>query len=109
MGGAAKISPRVSSTCAENAIVSLQIIQVCKAMGVVANISPRVSSTCAENANLSFRIIYIIPSRLIYMAIDKPSFVPSVSCRTTNSYLPNDMHAADNISHAENLQSNDCR
>jgi hypothetical protein len=46
---AAKISPRVSSTCAQNAILSVLIIRECKAMGDAANISPRVPSTCTQN------------------------------------------------------------
>jgi len=109
MGDAAKISSRVPSTSAQNAILSLLIIRDCKAMGDAAKISPRVPSTCAQNAILSLLIIHIIPSRQIYVAIDNPLFVPSVSCLTTSSYLWNDVRAADNISHAENLQSNCCR
>ena len=109
MGDAAKISPHVPSTCAQNAILSLIIIRDCKAMGDAAKISPRVPSTCAQNAILSLLIIHIIPSRQIYVAIDNPSFVPSVSCPTTSSYVWNEVRAADNISHAENLQSNGCR
>ena len=109
MGDAEKISPRVPSTCAQNAILSLLIMRDCKAMGDAAKISPRVPSTCAQNAILSVLIIHIIPSRQIYVAIDNPSFVPSVSCLTTICYLWNDVRAADNISHAENLQSNGCR
>jgi hypothetical protein len=109
MGDAAKISPRVPSTCEENAILSLLIIKDCKAMGDVGNISPHVPSTCAQNAILSLLIIHIIPRRQIYVAIDNSSFVPSISCLTTSSYFWNDMRAADNISHAENLQSNGCR
>jgi len=105
MGDAAKISPRVPSTCAQNAILSLLIIQDCKAMGDGGNISPRVPSTCAQNAILSLLIIHITPRRQIYVAIDNPSFVPSVSCLTTSSYLWNDERAADNISHAENLKT----
>jgi len=79
------------------------------AMGDAANISPRVPSTCAQNAILSLLIIHIIPSRQIYVAIDNPSLVPSVSWLTTSSYLWNYVRAADNISYAENLQSNGCR
>jgi len=109
MGDAAKISPRVPSSCAQNAILSLLIIQYCKAMGDAAKISPRVPSTCAQNAIFSLLIIHIIPSHQIYVAIDNPSLVPSVSCLTTSSYLWNDVHAADNTSHTENLQSNGCR
>jgi hypothetical protein len=108
MGNAAKISPRVPSTCAQNAILSLLIKRECKAMGDAAKIFPRVPSTCTQNGILSLLIIHIIPSRRIYVAIDNPSLVPSVSCLTTSSYLWNDVCAADNISHAENLQSNGC-
>ena len=53
MGDAAKISPRVPSTCAQNAFLSLLIIQDCKAMGDAVKTSPRVPSTCAQNAILS--------------------------------------------------------
>jgi hypothetical protein len=109
MGDAAKISPRVPSTCAQNAILYLLIIRECKAMGEAGNIAPRVPSTCAHNAILSLLIIHIIPRRQSYVAIDNPSFIPSVSCLTTRSYLWNDVHAADNISHAEILQCNGCR
>jgi hypothetical protein len=78
-------------------------------MGDAGNISPRVSSTCAQNAILSLLIINIIPHRQIYVAIDNPSSIPSISCVTTRSYLWNDVRAADNISHAENMQSNGCQ
>jgi len=81
----------------------------CNAMGDVVKISPRVPSTCAQNAILSLLIIHIIPSRQIYVAIDNWWLVPSVSCLTTGSYLWNYVRAADNVSHAENLQSNGCR
>jgi len=75
-------------------------------MGDAAKISPRVPSSCGQNAILSLLIIHIIRSRKIYVAIDNPSFVPSVSCLTISSYLWNDVTAADNISKAENVQSN---
>ena len=101
MGDAAKISPRVRSSCAQNAILSLLIIGI--GMGDAAKFSPRVPSSCAQNAILSLRIIHIIPSGQIYVAINNPSLVPSISCRTTSSYLSNDVCAADNISHRENL------
>jgi len=65
MGDAAKISPRVPSTCAQHAILSLLIIRDCKAMGDAAKISACVPSTCAQNAILSLLIIHIIPSRQI--------------------------------------------
>jgi hypothetical protein len=108
MGDAVKISPRIPSTCAQNAILSLLNIQDCKVMGDTGNISPRVPSTCAQNAILSLLIIHIIPHRQIYVAIDNPLFVPSVSCLTTSSYLWNGVRSADNISHAENLKRNGC-
>jgi len=81
----------------------------CNAMGDVAKISPRVPSNCAQNAILSLSIIHIIPSRQIYVAIDNPSRVPAISCLTTSSYLWNYVRIADDVSHAENLQSNGCR
>jgi hypothetical protein len=109
MGDGAKISPRVPSTCAQNAILSLLIMRDCKMMGDTVNIAPWVPSTCGQNAILSLRIIRIIPSRQIYVAIDNPSFVLSVSCLTSSSYLWNDVRAADNISHTDNMQSNGCR
>jgi hypothetical protein len=74
-------------------------------MGDPAKISPSVLSTCERNAILSFLIIHSIPRRKINVAIDNPSIVPSVSCLTTSSYLWIYVGAADDISHAENLQS----
>ena len=81
----------------------------CNAMGDAAKTTPRVPSTCAQNAILSLLIIRMIPSRQIYVAIDNPSVVPSVSCLTTSNYLWNYVRAADDVCHAENLQSNGCR
>jgi len=109
MGKAAKISPRGTSSCAQNAILSLLIIRDCKAIGDAAKISPRVPSTCTQNAILSLLIIQIIPSCQIYVAVDNLSLVPSVSCLTTSSYLWDGVRAANSISHPENLQSNSCR
>jgi len=63
----------------------------------------------AHKMQFSLLIMHIIPSRQIYMDVDNPSLVPSVSCLTTSSYLWNYVHAAGNISHTENLQSNGCR
>jgi hypothetical protein len=57
MGDAARISPRVTSTCGQNAIRSLLIIGDCKAMSDAAKISPRVPSTRVQNAILSLLII----------------------------------------------------
>jgi hypothetical protein len=106
MGVATTISPRVPSTCAQDAILSLLIIRDCKVIGKTGNISPCIPSTCAQNAILALPIIHIIPSHQIHVAIDNPSFVPSVSCLTTGSYLLNDVRAADNISHTDHLQRN---
>jgi len=78
-------------------------------MGDPANTSVRDSSTCTHNAILSLLIIHIIRSCLIYAVIDNPSLVLSVSSLTTSSYLRNSVHAADDVSHTENLQSNGCR
>jgi hypothetical protein len=104
MGDAAKISPRVPSTSAQNAIPSILIIRDCKAMGDAGKISPRVPSTCAQNATLSLLLIHIIPSHQIYVASDNPSLVPSVSCLTTSSYHWNYVRAADDVS-----QVNTCK
>jgi len=109
MSDAAKISPRVPSTCPQNAILLLLIIRDCKGMGDTGNISPCVPSTCAQNAIVSLLIMHIIPRRQIDVAIDNPSFFPFVSCLTTSSYLWNDMCAANNISHVQNLQTNGWR
>jgi hypothetical protein len=78
-------------------------------MGDTVKTSPRVPSICMQNAIHSLLIIHIIPSRQIYVAIDNPLLIPSVTCLTTSSYLWNYVHAADDVSHAENLQSNCCR
>jgi len=78
------------------------------AMGDAAKISLRVSSTGTQNAILSSLIIHIIPSHQINVAIDNPSLVPSGSCLTTSSYVWNSVRTADNVSQAENLQSNGC-
>jgi hypothetical protein len=77
-------------------------------MGDAATISPRIPSTCMQNAILSLQIIHIIPSCQIYVAIDNPLLVLSVSCLTTSRYLWNYVRAADDVSHAENLQCNSC-
>jgi len=88
---------------------SMRLHRHCNMIGDTARISPRVPSTCAQHAILSILIIHIIPSCQIYVAIDNPSLVPSISCLTTSSNLWNYACAAENVSHAENWQSNDCR
>jgi len=70
--------------------------------GDAGKTTPRVPSTCVQNAVLFLIIIHIIPSRRIYVAIDIPSLIPSISCRTTNGYHWNYVHAADDVSHTEN-------
>ena len=80
----------------------------CNARCDTAKITPRVPSPCAHNAIFSLLIIHIIPSRRFYVAINNPSLIPSVSCLSNSSYLWNDVHTADDVSHAENLQSNGC-
>ena len=81
----------------------------CNAMGDAAQTSPRFPSTWADIAILSLLIIHMITSRQIYVAIDNRSLVLSVSCLTTRSYLWNYVHAADDVSHCENLQRNSRR
>jgi len=105
MGKAAKNSPRVPSTCAQNEILSLLIIRDCEAMRDSSKISFRVPCTFAQNAILSFQIIHIIPSREIYIAVDNRSLVPSVCCLTSSSYLWNYIRTAYDVSHAENFQT----
>jgi len=75
----------------------------CNAMGDIVKISPHIPSTSAQNAIVALLIIYIIPSRKIYVAIDNPSHIPSVSCLTATSYLWNYVRAANDASQAENL------
>jgi len=75
-------------------------------MGDAAIITPRFPSTCAQNSIVPLLIIHIIPSPQIYLAIENPLLVPSVTCLATVNYLWNYVRAADNISHADNLQSN---
>jgi len=43
------------------------------------------------------------------VAIDNPSLVASVSCRTTRFCLRNNVHTAETIPHVEILQSNGCQ
>jgi len=80
----------------------------CNAMGDAVAVSPRVSTTCTPNAILSLIIIHMIRSCQICVSIDNPSHVLSISCLTTSSYLWNDVGAAYNVSHAENMQNNGC-
>jgi hypothetical protein len=76
---------------------------ICIAMRWVTlrKISPRVHSTCAQNAILSLLTVHIIPSRQIYVPVDNPSLILSVSYLTTSSGLWNYVHPASNVSHNE--------
>jgi hypothetical protein len=77
----------------------------CNSIGDLANISPRIPSTCASHGILTLLIIHIFPCYQMYMAIDNPLLVSSVSCLTTNSYLCNSIRGADNISHTETAKA----
>ena len=81
----------------------------CNGIGDAVKISPRIPSTCVQNAIHLVIIIHIIPSRQIYVDINNSLFIPSVSCLTTCSYVFNYLRAANNVSHAENLQSTGCQ
>jgi hypothetical protein len=81
----------------------------CNAMDNAVRHCPCVLTTCTQNAILPLLIIHIIQNCQVYVAIHNPSLVPSSYRLTTSSYLWNYVRAADNISHAENLQTNCCR
>jgi len=76
-----------------------RLLRDCNVMGDAAKTSHPVPSTWAQNAIFSVPNIHIIPSHQIYVAIDNPSLVPSVSCLTMSSYLWNHVRTADDISH----------
>jgi hypothetical protein len=80
----------------------------CNALGDAVKTSPRIPSIFAQNAIPSFQIIHIIRSHQMYVAIDNPLFIPSFSCLTTSSDLWNHVDTADDVSHAEMVQSNYC-
>ena len=77
-------------------------------MGDAVKSLPRIPSPCVQNAILALIIILIIPSRQIYVAIDNPSLVLSVSCLATSSYRWDYVRTADDVIHTENLQRNGC-
>ena len=60
-------------------------------------------------AFVSSLIIEIIPSSHIYRAINHPSLVPTVSCLTPSWIIWYYVCAADDVSHAEHLQSECCQ
>jgi hypothetical protein len=70
--------------------------------------SPYVPSTCVQNGMLYLQFKHIISSRQIYVAIDNPLLVLTVSCLTTSSYIWHSLHTANDITHAEDLQRNCC-
>lgn len=84
-------------------IICLQLD--CNGMGDAANVSPCIPSTCMQSAILSVLNIHITPSRQLYVAINNFLLILSVACLTASIYSWNNMGAADDVSHAENLQS----
>ena len=78
-------------------------------MGNAAIISHCVPSSCVYNAMLSTQTFQVIPSRQMYVAIDNPSLIPSFRCLTTSTYWANYLCTAGDVSHVEQLQSNDCQ
>ena len=90
-------------------LLGVHLHQDCNAMGHTAKISPCVPSACAQSAILCLLIIHSIPSCQIYVAIDNPLLVSSISWLTTSSYFWNYVCPADIVLHAENLQSNGCQ
>jgi len=79
--------------------LGMRLHQDCNALGDAAKTSPHVPSTCVQNATLSLLIVHIIPSHQMYVAIDNPSLVPSISCFATSRYLWNYVRASDNVYH----------
>jgi len=89
--------------------LGMRLNRDCNGMGDAAKISPRIPSPCTQNAILPWLFINIIPSCQIYVAIDNPSLVPSVSSLTTGNYLCIYVRGADHVFHAGNLQSSGCQ
>jgi len=89
--------------------LGMRLHRDCNVMGDAAKTCPRIPFTCAQNAILSLLSICIIPSRQMYVAIDNPSLILSISSLTTSSYRWNYVSAADNVSYAENWQSTCCQ
>jgi hypothetical protein len=87
---------------------STSLLPLCNTMANTARLFPRVPSTHAQNAILSLRIIHIIPSRQIYVAIDNPTLIPSISRFTTICFPQNYASGANNVSHVENMPHNSC-
>jgi len=83
-------------------------IGIWNVMGDAAESSPHVPSTCVHNTIRSLLIVHIIRSRQIYVAVDNPSLPPSMSCLITGNDPCNYVPAANNVSHADISQSNDC-
>ena len=79
------------------------------ALADVVKISPHIPSTGTQNAILSLIIIHVISSSQIYVAIDNPSLLRSVSCFTTSRFLWHCVRAAEYVSHAANLRRKRCQ
>jgi hypothetical protein len=77
-------------------------------MGDASKTSPCVPSTCTEIAILSLAIIPIIATCQINVATDNPALIPSVCCLDTNNNFWNYVCVANDVCHAEILQSNSC-
>jgi hypothetical protein len=73
------------------------------AMGAAVKTSPHSTSTVVHNAIISLLIIHIIPSSLIYVTIDIPSLVPSISGYITCWYHRTYAHPADDDSNHSKL------
>jgi hypothetical protein len=82
--------------------LGMRLHRDCNAIGDTTNISSRIPSTCAQHAIISSLIMHITPSQQIYVGINNPSLIPSVSCLNTCRDLWNSMCAVDDVSHAGN-------
>jgi len=69
--------------------LGMPLQRYCNATVDTAIISPHIPSTCTQDAIFSFGIIHIIASSQIYVGIEYPSLVLSISCFTTSSDLWN--------------------
>jgi hypothetical protein len=56
-----------------------RVYQDCNAMIDAGKTSPFIPFTCAQNTILSLLTIHLIASGKIYVAIDNPLLVPSIS------------------------------
>ena len=68
----------------------------------------RVMANCDHTSEWVHWVRTCIGIAMRWVTLQK-SLVPFVSCLTTSSYLWSDVRAANNISHAEDMQSNCCQ